>query len=63
MQAQFPIWAIDKRFVFRLKLSQGLYYISVNSKGSGETALMRRLARAFAGRQFGNEGPFSHVLV
>ena len=27
-----------------LKLPQGLYYMSANSKGSGETALMRRLA-------------------
>ena len=34
---------------FCLKLSKGLCYISANSKGSGQTALMRRLARAFAG--------------
>ena len=32
------------------KLPQGLYYMSANSKSSGETALKRRLAWAFAGR-------------
>ena len=32
--------------------SQGPCYMSANSKGSGETALMRRLARAFAGHLF-----------
>ena len=37
--------------VFLPEDSQGLYYMSANSKGSGETALMRRLARAFAGRR------------
>ena len=41
-----PIWDTDMRFC--LKRHQPLYYISVNSKGSGETALMRRLAWAFA---------------
>ena len=40
---QYPIWATDMHF-FCLKLPQGLYYMSVNSKGSGETALMSRLA-------------------
>ena len=46
--AQTPVSATDMRFC--LKLHQGLYNMSANSKGSGETALMRRLARAFAGR-------------
>ena len=41
-----PIWATDMRFC--LKLPHGLYYMSANSKDSGETALMRRLAWAFA---------------
>ena len=36
--------------LFCLKLPQGLNYMSANRKGSGETALKRRLARAFAGR-------------
>ena len=31
-------------------LPEGLHYTSANSKGTGETALMRRLARASAGR-------------
>ena len=43
-----PYWAPDMRFC--LKLPQGSA-MSANSKGSGETALMRSLARAFAGRQ------------
>ena len=30
--------------IFCLKLPQGLYYMSANSKGSGEIALMRTLA-------------------
>ena len=33
-----------------LRLPEGLYYLSANGKGSGETALMSRLARAFASR-------------
>ena len=35
--------------VFCLTLPRGLCYMSANSKRSGETALMRRLAWAFAG--------------
>ena len=31
-------------------MRKGLYYMSANNKGSGETALMRRLVWAFAGR-------------
>ena len=46
--ARCAIFATDMRIC--LKLPQGLYYMSANSKGSGETALMRRLAWAFAGR-------------
>ena len=34
----------------RFSLLQGLYYMSPNSIGSGETALKRSLALAFAGR-------------
>ena len=45
--AEFYIWATDMRFC--LKLPQGLYYMSGNSKCSGETALMYRLAWACAG--------------
>ena len=41
-RAQFPIWGTGMRFF--PEVSQGLYNISVNSKGSGETALMRSLA-------------------
>ena len=37
---------------FCLKLPQCLYYMSANSKGSGETAHMCRLARAFPGRLY-----------
>ena len=40
--AQFPIGLRDMRFC--LKLPQGPYYMSANSKSSGETALMRSLA-------------------
>ena len=36
--AQSPIWATDKRLC--IKLSQGLFCMSANSKGSGETALI-----------------------
>ena len=36
--AQSPIWVTDVRFC--LKLSEGLYYISANSKGFGDTALV-----------------------
>ena len=36
--------------IFFLKLPQGLYYVSVTSKGSGKTALMHRLVSAFPGR-------------
>ena len=36
-------------FFFCLKLPYGLYYMSANSKGSGETALTGRLTSAFAG--------------
>ena len=32
-----------------LKLPQGLYYMSADSKGSRETAFIRRLTGAFAG--------------
>ena len=44
--AQVPsnIFATDMHF-----LPQGLYYMSINSKGSGDTALMRRLTRVLAG--------------
>ena len=46
--AQSPTGAIEMRFC--LKFCLGPYYMSGNSKGSGETALMRRLAWAYAGR-------------
>ena len=46
--AQVPIRATD--MLFCLNLSQGPYYMSANSKGSGETAPMHRLVSAFAGR-------------
>ena len=42
---------------FSLKLPQGPYYMFVNSIGSGETVLMRRLVWAFAGHQY-DEYPF-----
>ena len=45
--AQSPIGATD--ILFCLKLPQGLYCKSANSKGSGKTALKRRLAWAFVG--------------
>ena len=45
-----PLFGLQTAVVY-LKLPQDLYYMSAYSKGSGETALMRRLARAFAGRQ------------
>ena len=45
---QSPIWSAGMRFCF--ELPQGLYYMSRNSKRSGETVLMRRLAWALAGR-------------
>ena len=38
------------RHAFCLELPQALCYVSANSKGSGEIALMRRLVWAFAGR-------------
>ena len=38
------------RHAFCLKLSKGPYYISLNSKGSGTTGLLYRLAWALAGR-------------
>ena len=47
--AQSPLWATD--MFFSQMLPQGPYYMSANSKGSDETALMRRLAWACAGRQ------------
>ena len=43
-----PIGATNRHIL--PELSQSLYYISANSKGSGETTLMRRLAWAFVGR-------------
>ena len=43
-------------FVFFF-LYEAIYYMSANSKGSGETALMRRLAWAFSGR-LGDKYPF-----
>ena len=49
-------------FFFCLKLPRGLFYISANSKGSDENALMRRLAWAFADRQY-DEYPFFRVLA
>ena len=58
---QFPIWAADMHFC--LKLPQGLYYMSVNSKGSSETALMHRLIWAFFYWLPMWSVPFSHVLV
>ena len=48
MRMRSPLFWLQMRFC--LKLPQVLYYMSANSKGSGETALMRRLARAFVGR-------------
>ena len=45
--AQSPIWAKDMRFC--LKLPKGLYFMSVNSKGFCETALMRTLTLTFTG--------------
>ena len=41
--AQYPLWTTEMMRYF-LKLPQGIYNMSANSKGSGETALMRRLA-------------------
>ena len=46
--AQSPTWATD--MIFCLKRPQSFYYMSANSKGSGETALMRSLFWVFAGR-------------
>ena len=46
---------------FLLKLPQGLYYMSTNSKGSSETTLFRRLAWAFRCRLY--DVLFSHVLT
>ena len=40
---------------FCLKLPQGPFYTCANSKGSGETALTRRLASAFDGHQCDND--------
>ena len=48
VHVQWPIWTTDMHFC--LKLPRVLYYISVNSKDSGGTDLMCRLAWAFAGR-------------
>ena len=45
-RAQSPIWGTGMRFF--PEVSQGMYNMSANSKGSGETALMRRLAWVFA---------------
>ena len=50
MHEQSPIWASD--MLFSPEASSGLYYMSANSIGSGETALTRRLTRAFAGRLY-----------
>ena len=36
--------------IFRLKLPQALFYVSEKRKCSGETTLMRRIARYSAGR-------------
>ena len=44
-----------KEMDFCMKLPQAHYYKSANSKGSGETALMHRLAWAFAGRLSDND--------
>ena len=40
--AQSPTWTIDMLVLPRP--TQGPYFMSANSKGSGETALMRSLA-------------------
>ena len=40
------------------EISQSLYYISANSKGSVETTLMRRLAWAFVGRLCNRNLPY-----
>ena len=50
MRMSSPLFGLQICVGFFLKLPQGLYNMSANSKGSDETALMRRLARAFAGR-------------
>ena len=49
VHAQSPIRDLGYRLAICLKLPHGPYFMSANSKGSGETALMRRLAWAFAG--------------
>ena len=43
MRTSSPIFG-QQACVFCPKLPEGLYYTSANSKGSGEIALMRRLA-------------------
>ena len=47
MRMRSPLFGLQM-YVVCLKLPQGLYYMSANRIGSGETALMRRLA--YAGR-------------
>ena len=54
--AHSPIWATDMRYF--LKLPQALCYMSANSKGSGETALMRLVISTF----FSYAGPFIQCL-
>ena len=55
VHAQSPVWDTDMRFLAWSFLK------SANSKGSGETALMRKLAWAFAGHYVVN--PFSYILA
>ena len=44
------LWFFKCSFAVSLNHLLGPYYMSAKSKGSGKAALMRRLARAFAGR-------------
>ena len=53
---QSPIWFTDIHFC--LKLPQSLYYISANSKCSGETALMHRLVWVFFAGHLCDKYPF-----
>ena len=55
-----PLFGLQTCF-FHPEASSGLYYMSANSKGSGETVLMCRLTRAFAGC-ICDKYTFSHVL-
>ena len=56
MRMGIPLFGLQK--AFPPQASQCLYYMSTNSKGSCEAALMRKLAGAFAGRL-----PFFRVLT